>query len=176
MDPIATLLTIAQIGVTVAGFASLASVVGQTRTSTDPQVNAIRLRGLLNTSLAAMLLALVAVLLLAIPALGSWAWRGASIVGLLCAVPIGWGALKRDRPRRALPGYNKPVAQTNYAILGAVVFALAFNGAGLAAPYEMPVFLATLILMLVGCSILFILVVVSLLEPAVDSRPPSSEE
>ena len=175
MDPIATLLTIAQIGVTVAGFASLASVVGHTRMSTDPQVNAIRLRGLLNTSLATMLLALFAVLLLAVPALGSWAWRGASIVGLLCAVPIGLGALKRDRPRRVLPGYNKPVTRINYAVLGVVVFALAFNGTGLAEPYEMPVFLATLILMLVACSILFILVVVSLLETAVDSRPPSEE-
>lgn len=175
MDQIATLLTIAQIGVTVAGFASLASVVGQTRTSTDPRVNAIRLRGLLNTSLATMLLALVAVLLLAIQGLGSWAWRGASILGLLCAVPIGWGALKRDRPRRALPGYNKPVAWINYAILGVVVFALAFNGAGLAEPYEMPVFMATLILMLAGCCTLFVLVVVSLLETAVDPRPQSKE-
>ena len=175
MDPVATLLTIAQIGVTVAGFASLASVVGQTRTSTDPTVNAIRLRGLLNTSLATMLLALVAVLLLAIPGLGSWAWRGASIMGLLCSVTIGWGVLKRDRPRRALPGYNKQVARLNFAILVVVVFALAFNGAGLAQPYEMPVFIATLILMLAGCSVLFVLVVVSLLETTVDSQPQPKE-
>ena len=169
MDAVAILLTIAQVGITLAGFASLASVVGQTRTTTDPRVNAIRLRGLLNVSLAAMLLALAAVLLLAIDDVQSWVWRGASILGFCCAVSIGWGAYQRDRPRRALPGYNRPVARANFGIMAIVIVAFALNGAGFAGQYEMPVFLAALLLMLAGSSILFILVVVSMLEGAIAS-------
>ena len=45
--PIDLLLVLAQIGVTAAGFCPLASVVGQTLSTAHPEVNAIRLRGLL---------------------------------------------------------------------------------------------------------------------------------
>ena len=83
MDEIDILLAVAEIGVVVAGFASLATVVGHTYKNMDPRVNSIRLRGLLDTSLATTSLALIAVLLLKVEVLDTWVWRGSSILGLL---------------------------------------------------------------------------------------------
>ena len=54
MDQSDVLLVLAQIGVTMAGFASLATVVGQGYSKTDPEVNSIRLRGLLHIAIAVM--------------------------------------------------------------------------------------------------------------------------
>lgn len=117
MEHIDLLLTIAEIGVAVAGFAALATVIGQSRRHTDPQVNAIRLRGLMNVPLATMFLALIPAALLRAPSLEPWACHLSSVAGLLISAIFGWGALKRDRPRRHLPGYNRPVAAANYTIL-----------------------------------------------------------
>jgi hypothetical protein len=97
------LLVLAQIGVGVAGFASLATVVGQAYSKTDPEVNSIRLRGLLHIAIAVMLLSFVALTLLRIEALDrSWAWRIASMIALITAVVVSVGVLRRDRPRRKL--------------------------------------------------------------------------
>ena len=48
MDESDILLTVAEVGVALAGFASLAAILGRRDKHTDPLVNAIRLRGLLD--------------------------------------------------------------------------------------------------------------------------------
>ncbi len=161
------LLVLAQIGVGVAGFGSLATVVGQGYSKTDPEVNSIRLRGLLHIAIVVMLLSLAALVLLRIDLLDrQWAWRIASMLALVTAVVTSIGVLKRDRTRRKLAGYNKVTMVTNFTIMGIVVLALAVASAGLAGPLVGSVFVGALVLMLVGCSTAFFLVVTSFLDAA----------
>jgi hypothetical protein len=94
-----------------------------------------------------------------------WAWRIASLIGFFTSVVVCVGALRRDRTRRRLPGYNRFTMVTNFAIMGIVVTALGGGLTGIAGPYVGSIFVGSLILMLVGCSTAFILVVTSFLEP-----------
>lgn len=165
MDQIDLLLVLAQVGVTLAGFASLATVVGQATSTDHPEVNAIRLRGLLSVSLSVMFLALIASGLLKVENLAvDLAWRGAAALGFVVALFVGFGVLKRDRKRRKLPGYNKLTMTTNFTILGVVVVALGCAASGVLQTYVGSAFVGALILMLVGASTAFILVVTSFLE------------
>ena len=174
MDEIDILLAVAEIGVVVAGFASLATVVGHSYRNTDPRVTSIRLRGLLDTSLSTTLLALIAVLLLKVEGLGTWVWRGSSILGLLVTVSVGWAAVKRGIHLSNLPGYRKPLALVLYSILGVVFLGFAINSAGLTGIFGFHVYLGMLILSLVICFTWFVLVIVSLLGP--DSERGSKTE
>lgn len=167
MDQSDVLLVLAQIGVTMAGFASLATVVGQAYSKTDPEVNSIRLRGLLHIAIAVMLLSLAAVALLRVEALDKqWSWRIACMVALVVAIVISIGVLRRDRARRRLAGYNKLTMIANFTIMGIVLLALAAASAGLAEEFIDTVFVGSLVLMLVGCSTAFVLVVTSFLDAA----------
>lgn len=167
MDQIDLLLVLAQIGVGVAGFGSLATVVGQAYTTTDPEVNAIRLRGLLHISISVMLLSLVAIALLRVPGLEeALAWRIASIIAFLTTLAISVGVLRRDRTRRRLPGYNKVTMVTNFTLMGIIIVALATAVTGAAGRYIGSVYAGSIILMLVACSTAFVLVVTSFLDPA----------
>ena len=107
MDETDILLTVAEIGVALAGFASLAAILGRRYKHTDPLVNAIRLRGLLDAGLSTMLLALIGVLMVKIGGPSDWVWRGASIAGLLFVSTIGVAAFRRENLRRHLPGFRK---------------------------------------------------------------------
>jgi len=175
LEEIDILLAAAQIGVALAGFAAIATVVGQSYKGTDPRVNSIRVRGLLETALSVTLLAFVAVLLLKIEGLNTWVWRISSIVGLLTLVTGGRAVIKRDIPLRNLPGYNKPVARILFVILSAMLVAFALNIAGIAGPFAFHVYLGALILMLTTCCIWFVLVIISLLERLAESGTNSDE-
>jgi hypothetical protein len=95
MDETDILLTIAEIGVALAGFASLAAILGRRYKHTDPLVNAIRLRGLLDAGLSTMLLALIGVLMLQIGGSSRWVWQGSGIAGLVFVSAIGTAAFRR---------------------------------------------------------------------------------
>jgi MFS family permease len=175
MDQIDLLFVLAQIGVGVAGFASLATVIGQAYTRTDPEVNSIRLRGLLHISISVMLLSLLAIALLKIDGLSEeMAWRIASTVALVTAIICGIGVLRRDRTRRRLPGYNRLTMVINFSIMGIVVIELAISALGWSGRHAGSVYTGSLILMLVGCSTAFMLVVTSFLEgaPRKETPPP----
>ena len=163
VDEADTLLTVAEIGVALAGFASLATVIGQRFKHTDPLVNAIRLRGLLDAGLTAMFLALIAVLLLKIGGPSDWVWRVSSAIGVCFSIPIGWAAWKRDKLRQHLPGYKKQIAVVMFALVGLASVGFAFNSTGLAGAYGFQVYLGILYLLLVVCSTMFVLVIASLL-------------
>jgi hypothetical protein len=100
MDETDILLTIAEIGVALAGFASLAAILGRRYKHTDPLVNAIRLRGLLDAGLSTMLLALIGVLMLQIGGSSRWVWQGSGIAGLVFVSAIGTAAFRREKLRR----------------------------------------------------------------------------
>ena len=165
MNETDVLLTVAEIGVALAGFASLATVIGQRYKNTDPMVNAFRLRGLLDAGLSAMLLALFAVLLLQIGESDAWVWRISSIVGLCFVITVGWAALKREKLRHELPGYRKPVAVIVFLLVGVAFVGFAVNSIGLTGNYGFQVYLGALCLLLVICCTMFVLVIASLTSP-----------
>lgn len=169
MDEIEILLTTAEISVAVAGFASLAVVIGRRYKNTDPLVNALRLRGLLDAALSAMLLALIAVLTLKIGWQESQVWRASSAVGLIFSIPIGWAAFRREKLRRHLPGYRKPVAVVIFTFVGAVVVGFALNAAGLVGEYGFHVYYGMLCLLLMISCTMFVLVIASLLRADPDA-------
>ncbi len=175
MEEIDILLAVAQIGVALAGFAAIATIIGHGYKGTDPRVNSIRLRGLLETALSATLLAFVAVLLLKVEGLDTWVWRISSIVGLLFIVTVGRAIIKRGMRLRNLPGYNKSVARILFVILSVMLVAFVLSSAGMAGRFGFHVFLGALILMLTTCCIWFVLVIISMLERLAEPEIKSDE-
>lgn len=119
MDETDILLTVAEIGVALAGFASLAAILGRRYKDTDPLVNAIRLRGLLDAGLSAMLLALIGVLMLQIGGSEPWVWRAAAVAGIVSVSTIGTAAFRREKLRRHLPGFRKGVSFVMFTMVAA---------------------------------------------------------
>jgi hypothetical protein len=165
LEEIDILLTVAEIGVALAGFASLAAILGHEDKNTDPLVNAIRLRALLDAGLSAMLLALIGVLMVTVTGPGDLAWQAAAGVGVIFMVTIGWTTFRRDAQRRHLPGFRKRVSYVMYTILIATLAGFVFTSAGLAGHYGFHVFFAILCLLLVICCTMFVLVIASLVAP-----------
>jgi hypothetical protein len=165
LEEIDILLTIAEIGVALAGFASLASILGHEDKNIDPLVNAIRFRALLDAGLSAMLLALIGVLVVKIGGPVDRAWQAASGVGVLFLVTIGYSTYRRSAQRRHLPGFRKRVSVVIYSILVLMLVGFAFASTGLAGAYSFHVFFANLILLLMICCTMFVLVIASLVAP-----------
>ena len=163
MDETDILLTVAEIGVALAGFASLAAILGRRDKHTDPLVNAIRLRGLLDAGLSAMLLALVGVLMLKIGGHSAWVWPAASGVGLAFVSTIGTAAFRREKLRRHLPGFRKFASAVMFTLVAAAFVGFAFVVAGFAGNYGFHIYFGILCLLLVICCTMFVLVIASLM-------------
>lgn len=176
MEETEILLTVAEIGVALAGFASLAAILGRKYKHTDPLVNAIRLRGLLDAGLSTMLLALIGVLMLQIGGQNIWVWQVASFAGLGFVTTIGTAAYRRENLRRHLPGFRRRVSIIMFTLVATAFVGFAFTSAGFAGDYGFHIFLGILCLLLVICCTMFVLVIASLMaaelisetEPAAD--------
>ena len=160
------LLTVAEIGVALAGFASLATVLGRRFGPTDPLVNAIRLRGLLDAGISTLMLALLAVVLLQFDAAGRWIWRVSSLAGVVLILTVGVAAFRREKLRRHLPGFRKRASFVMFALVAAALVGFAGIVAGFAGDYGFEVFLAILCVLLLICCTMFVLVIASVVNPA----------
>jgi hypothetical protein len=165
MDETEILLTVAEIGVALAGFASLAAILGRRYKHTDPMVNAIRLRGLLDAGLSTMLLALIGVMMLKIGGLSDWVWQAAASVGLLFVSTIGTAAFRREKLRRHLPGFKSLASVIMFTLVATAFVGFAFVAAGFAGDYGFHVYFGVLCLLLVICCTMFVLVIASLMAP-----------
>jgi hypothetical protein len=163
MDETDILLTVAEIGVALAGFASLAAILGRRDKHTDPLVNAIRLRGLLDAGLSAMLLALIGVLMLKIGGPSEWVWQAASAVGLVFVSTTGTAAFRREKLRRHLPGFRKVASAVMFTLVAAAFLGFALVVAGFAGTYGFHIYFGILCLLLVICCTMFVLVIASLM-------------
>lgn len=170
MDEIEILLTVAEIGVALAGFASLAAILGRRDKHTDPLVNAIRLRGLLDAGLSTMLLALIGVLMLKIGGASGWVWQAAAGAGLLFVSTIGTGAFRREKLRRHLPGFRKLASTIMFTLVAAAFVGFAFVAVGFAGDYGFHIFFGILCLLLIICCTMFVLVIASLMTTRQDSE------
>lgn len=172
MDETDILLTLAEIGVALAGFASLAAVLGRRYRNTAPLVNAIRLRGLLDAGISAMMLALIGVLMLQIGGESPWVWQGAAAVGLFFVSTIGTAAFRREKLRRHLPGFRKRASFIMFTLVAMVFVGFTIITAGLAGEFGFQIYLAMLLLLLVICCTMFVLVIASLMK---SEQGPDSE-
>lgn len=170
MDETDILLTVAEIGVALAGFASLAAILGRGDKHTDPLVNAIRLRGLLDAGLSTMMLALIGVLILKIGGPSDWVWPAASIVGLVFVSTIGAAAFKREELRRHLPGFRKIASAIMFTLVATAFVGFAFVVAGFAGDYGFHIYFGILCLLLVICCTMFVFVIASLMLPGITSE------
>lgn len=163
MEETEILLTVAEIGVALAGFASLAAILGRRDRHTDPLVNAIRLRGLLDAGLSAMLLALVGVLMLQIGGANDWVWQPAGAVGVLMVGTIGTAAFRREKLRRHLPGFRRLASAVMFTLVATAFVGFALVSVGFVRHYGFHVYLGMLLLLLVICCTMFVLVIASLI-------------
>ena len=147
MDETDILLTVAEIGVALAGFASLAAILGRRYKDTDPLVNAIRLRGLLDAGLSTMLLALIGVLMLKIGGQSSWVWQAAASAGLLFVSTIGAAAFRREKLRRHLPGFRKVASAIMFTLVATAFVGFAIIVVGFAGDYGFHIYFGMLCLL-----------------------------
>ena len=176
MDQTEILLTVAEIGVALAGFASLAAVLGRRYRHTDPLVNAIRLRGLLDAGLSTMLLALIAVLAIQIGGESEWVWRIVAVIGLVIVSTIGTAAFRREKLQRNLPGFRRVVSAIMFVLVAVVFGGFAVIAAGFTGAYGFHVYFGGLCLLLAICCTMFVLVIASLVRPEALHGPAPDEE
>ena len=174
MDEIEILLTVAEIGVALAGFASLAAVLGRQQKGTDPLVNAIRLRGLLDAGLSTMLLALIGVLMIQVGGSAAWVWQTAAGAGIVFVSTIGTAAFRREKLRRHLPGFRRRASFIMFTLVAVAFLGYVFVSLGLAGAFGFHVYFAILLLLLIICCTMFVLVIASLMHSTRAGTLPSS--
>ena len=124
--------TFAEISATVAGFTGIVGVFGRQYSRSDPRVDAVRLRGMVENALLAVAFALVPVALDHAEFAAARVWVLSSL-----GLALAWGALTvtslgRYRELAALGVYRfDRVAYTAYAFAGITILALVLNALGL---------------------------------------------
>jgi len=158
------LLTISELSVAFAGFASLASILGQRFSKDDPRLDAGRLLNMLTASLAITVLSLAPLL----PMLLEWsprtAWGASGAVGLATMASLSPAMLRRVRQMRQYQGFNSPANLASYGL--AVFAALGFASSALGFPSSNPFFayFGSIVALLTMCATLFFRVIASLLQ------------
>ena len=165
------LLTIAELSVAFAGFASLASILGRRFSRDDPRVDAGRLVNMLTLSLSVTVLALVPLLPMLLEWSSRWVWGSAGAIGIAGFALLGPSVLRRTRQMRQYPGFNPSANVVNHALAVAafVGFICCVLGIPIAKPFA--IYFGSLVAQLISCAILFFHVIASLLEP----RAPGEE-
>ncbi len=87
MIPIDLLLTVAEVSVALAGFASVVSIFGQRIANVDPRISYHRLRIMVELSLTATAFSLLPVMLAATELSASATWRLSSLMFVAIATP-----------------------------------------------------------------------------------------
>ena len=163
MDRIDVLLTIAEVAVAFAGFASLASLIGRESSSADPRVDAVRLRNMLSSSMSVVALSLVPVLVLPVAPSEALGWIVSSAIALVWATISMVRGFRRARPIRDAPGYDF-AGHRNTQVLGVLLIGgLLINSTGVPGSYSDDIYLGTLLLALAMSGMLFARVVASVL-------------
>jgi MFS family permease len=158
------LMVIAQVSVAFAGFASLASALGD-RSNPEETPVAGRLANMLVASLCTAMLALVPT----IPALfgltESIVWRSSALVAILTWVSVIPGVLTRTKRMKQYAGYN---AATSTAGIGlAAIAGLGFSASalGFRAGHLPATYIGGLLALVLVSAMLFFRIITSLLRP-----------
>ncbi len=159
------LLTVAELAVAFAGFASLASILRRRLAKDDPRVDAGRLLNMLLVSLSLTLLSLVPF----VPMLLEWStrqvWGASGAVGFAAMSVLSWSALRRAAEMRRYPGFNPAANAINHALFIAAVIGFLLSALGFPRVNPAASYFASIALLLCSCAILFFRVIASLVHP-----------
>jgi hypothetical protein len=115
------LLTIAEVAVTFAGFASLVGILGRRSSRDDPRVLGVRMRAMLLFSLLAVAFSLLPLILHRYEFAEASIWRASStLFAVLLAAVGGWVLLSITRLRR-LDIPRRPAVRIIGAVLAATI-------------------------------------------------------
>ena len=109
---------VAEVAVALAGFGSLAGLIGRRGSSESPEVDAGRLRGMLERALAVAVLALLPMALGQFPVPDPVVWRTCAAVAFVASPAMNWSLIYR---LRQLPNYAPGAA---YFVSSQVTLAL----------------------------------------------------
>jgi hypothetical protein len=156
------LLTIAELSVAFAGFASVASVLGRRFSQEDPRINAGRLLIMLLVSLTATGLALTPIIPMILDWPSRWVWGSSGALGLVVEAIVVPIVIRRVRQMMRYPGFNHRANAANFSL--AVVSFLGLTCSLLGIPAERPftAYFISLLSLLGVSGILFYRVIASL--------------
>lgn len=158
-----TLLTLSEVAVSFAGFASVASAIGRRYSTVDPRVNALRLHNMVDFSLTVVFVSLAPVFLNHIIASERWLWIIASGCSLVYAVPLALRMTRRNRELESVPDYDNAGARRLQFMAAVASTCLVTGLTGLAPNHAETLYLATALTVLAISGILFMRVIQSLL-------------
>jgi hypothetical protein len=157
------LLVIAQLAVAFAGFASLASALGDRGGDDGRRVDAGRLTNMLVTSLCTTMLAFVPFLPSLFGVADDLAWRASAGVAFLAMAVVAPGILARTKRMKVYASFNATTNAVNVGLAGVAAAGFALSAFGLPPSNPAATFIAALLVLLGICAILFLRVIVSLL-------------
>ncbi len=125
-----TLLTLAEVSVAFAGFASLASLFGRSRRVDRTAVDAMRMMNMLTASLSATLFSLIPIVFVSLAVDEQLIWRYSGLVAFLL-----WGLATyfvRDRAKRTkdTEGFSRiaSILNTLFSMLASILFLICITG------------------------------------------------
>ena len=160
------LLTVAELSVAFAGFASLASILGRRMGRDDPRVDAGRLLNMLTVSLTLTVLSLVPFLPMMLEWSERWTWGVSGGFGVVVMVMASRIMVRRAAYMKQFPGFNQAANVANSALSILATIGFLCSALDLPSSNAFAAYFASIISMLVLCAILFYRVIASLLQPA----------
>ncbi len=159
MNDADVLLTISEVSVAFAGFASLVSVLGQRHSREHFDLNIARLRGMLEISLMVLLLSLAPFLPAKFGASEATSWRLSSLAFVLLVLLRIYVALPRSR----LPGVSLTFVVAIWSTQVVCLVLLSFVVFGIANELASALYLAALFVYLCFAAVLFLRLVLALI-------------
>ncbi len=162
MEESELLITVAEISVAFAGFASLASIFGQRAGQDDARVDAGRLLNMLTTSLTVTGLALVPFVPMLLGIAMRWVWGSGGVIGLIAIVAFCPAILRRTAVMKQYAGFSFIRSYWNYALTAVAVAALVCCVLGMPADKLFATYFVGLLALLAVSGSLFFSVIASL--------------
>lgn len=161
LDPPDVLLTVAEVAVAFAGFASLSAIIANQFAGERLEVATGRLRILLGSSLTTIAVAFIPIVLIAFGISEDRVWQLSSILVLVILASSSVGTIRRVQVMSRLPDFNR-VAGVFMLMLTLLNFgALMLAASGIASFFE--VYLLAICAQLTTCGIMFALLVLTIL-------------
>ena len=165
LDEFDLLLVISQLSVAFAGFASLASALGDRNHHDETRVDAGRLINMLVVSLCTAMLALVPFVPTLFGSAENVVWRSSAAIAFGTLVLFAPGVAMRTRRMQRYAGFNIRSNVVNFGLAAIAAFSFGFCAFGLPALRLSASYVAGLIALLLICAIVFFRVITSLLRP-----------
>lgn len=162
MNETEVLLTIAEISVAFAGFASLASIFGRRSSHKDAFVDAGRVMNMLTVSLTVTVLALFPLVLVLLGLPTRWVWGTAGGFGMFAIFALVPAVLRRTAVMKRHAGFSTTRSYWNYAFTALSLIALGCCVFGVPSDKPLAAYIGGLIALLVVSGSLFFSVIESL--------------